>query len=104
MSDENTAVITEPRQGVDRAHQPGQAVFKSVLPENIDWKPFAAFPPSVRLAVVVGHPSEAGRPLYDPGQSAPRRQADAAPTPGGSCLYSGLRRFLHRSRRRVRPR
>jgi hypothetical protein len=26
MSDERTAVITEPRQGVDRAHQPGQAV------------------------------------------------------------------------------
>jgi hypothetical protein len=41
MSDEKTEVITEPRQGVVRAHQPGQAVFKSVLPENIDWKPFA---------------------------------------------------------------
>jgi hypothetical protein len=43
-----------------REHQPGQDVFRSVLPEDIDWKPFAAFPPSVRLAVVVGHPSEAG--------------------------------------------
>jgi hypothetical protein len=41
-------------------HQPGQDVFKSVLSEDIDWKPFAAFPPSVRLAVVVGKPSEAG--------------------------------------------
>src|SRR6185312_9446549 len=30
------------------------------LPEDIDWKPFPAFPPSVRLAVVVGHPSEPG--------------------------------------------
>jgi quercetin dioxygenase-like cupin family protein len=38
-------------------HQPGQAVFGSVLPEAIDWKPFPAFPPSVRLAVVVGEPS-----------------------------------------------
>ena len=43
-----------------RTHQPGQAVFRSVLPEDIDWKPFPAFPPSVRLAVVVGHPAEPG--------------------------------------------
>jgi hypothetical protein len=43
-----------------RNHQPGQTVFKSVLPEDIDWKPFLAFPPSVRLAVVVGQPSEPG--------------------------------------------
>jgi quercetin dioxygenase-like cupin family protein len=41
-------------------HQPDQAVFRSVLPEDIDWEPFAAFPPSARLAVVVGHPSEPG--------------------------------------------
>lgn len=31
-----------------------------MLSEEIDWKAFAAFPPSVRLAVVVGHPAEAG--------------------------------------------
>ena len=43
-----------------QAHQPGQADFRSILPEDIDWKPFPAFPPSVRLAVVVGHPSEPG--------------------------------------------
>jgi quercetin dioxygenase-like cupin family protein len=43
-----------------RPHQPGQAVFRSILPEQIDWQPFPAFPPSVRLAVVVGHPSEPG--------------------------------------------
>ena len=43
-----------------RSHQPGQAVFRSVLPEDINWEPFAAFPPSARLAVVVGHPSEPG--------------------------------------------
>jgi quercetin dioxygenase-like cupin family protein len=34
--------------------------FKTILPEDIDWKPFAAFPPSVRLAVLVGQPSEPG--------------------------------------------
>src|SRR5271157_2829944 len=43
-----------------RIHQPGEAAFRSVLPEDIDWKPFAAFPPSVRLAVLVGQPSESG--------------------------------------------
>jgi len=42
------------------AHQPGQDVFKSVLAEDINWKPFATFPPSVRLAVIVGQPSQAG--------------------------------------------
>jgi quercetin dioxygenase-like cupin family protein len=43
-----------------RLHQPGQAVFKATLSEDIDWKPFAAFPPPARLAVVVGQPSEKG--------------------------------------------
>jgi len=41
-------------------HQPGQDVFRSVLPEDIDWKPFPALPPPVQLAVVVGQPSEPG--------------------------------------------
>jgi quercetin dioxygenase-like cupin family protein len=30
------------------------------MSEDIDWKPFAAFPPPARLAVVVGEPSEKG--------------------------------------------
>lgn len=34
--------------------------FGAVRPEEIDWKPFPAFPPSVRLAVVVGQPLEKG--------------------------------------------
>jgi quercetin dioxygenase-like cupin family protein len=33
---------------------------KAILAENIDWKPFAAFPASVRLAVILGQPSEPG--------------------------------------------
>ena len=41
-------------------HEPGQAVFRSILPEEVEWKPFPAFPPSVRLAVVVGEPTEPG--------------------------------------------
>ena len=43
-----------------RTHQPGQAAFKAVRPDDIDWKSFPAFPASVRLAVVVGQPSEPG--------------------------------------------
>ncbi len=41
-------------------HQPGQAAFKAILPEEIEWKPFAAFPPSARLAILVGQPLQAG--------------------------------------------
>ena len=43
-----------------RTHQPGQAVFRALRPEDIDWQPFAAFPASVRLAVVVGEPARPG--------------------------------------------
>ena len=53
-------MVTGATRGTVQQHQPGQAVFKALLPEEIDWKPFAAFPPSVRLAVVVGEPSEVG--------------------------------------------
>ena len=43
-----------------RPHQPGQADFRAILPEEIEWKPFAAFPPSARLAIVVGEPAREG--------------------------------------------
>ena len=46
--------------GKSRPHQPCQADFKAILPEEIDWKPFAAFPPSARIAVIMGQPSEPG--------------------------------------------
>jgi hypothetical protein len=41
-----------------RTHQPGETALRSILPEHIDWKPLAAFPPTVRLAVLVGEPSQ----------------------------------------------
>jgi quercetin dioxygenase-like cupin family protein len=59
MSQKATAV-KRAQQSEARPHQPGQADFKSILSEDIDWKSFPAFPPSVRLAVVVGNPSEPG--------------------------------------------
>jgi quercetin dioxygenase-like cupin family protein len=55
-----TATKTKAAEQGARPHQPGQAVFKAILPENLEWKPFAAFPPSVRLAVVAGQPTQGG--------------------------------------------
>ena len=43
-----------------RPHQPGESKFMAILPEDIAWKPFPAFPPEARLAVLVGNPAEAG--------------------------------------------
>src|SRR2546430_16549632 len=42
------------------AHPLTLAAFGGILSEEIEWKPFPAFPPSARLAVVVGEPSEKG--------------------------------------------
>jgi quercetin dioxygenase-like cupin family protein len=42
------------------SHQTDQSVFRSVLPEDIEWKRFPAFPPSACLAVLVGDPTEPG--------------------------------------------
>jgi quercetin dioxygenase-like cupin family protein len=41
-------------------HQPGEAAFKSILPEDVQWLPFPAFPPPARLAVLVGEPAQDG--------------------------------------------
>ena len=43
-----------------RHHQPGQCVFRSILPEDIEWQAFPPFPALARLAVVVGHPTDPG--------------------------------------------
>jgi hypothetical protein len=58
-------------------HQPGEAVCKSILPEDVDWKSFPAFPPAARLAVLVGEPYSS-RALFDQGQGALWREAYAA--------------------------
>jgi quercetin dioxygenase-like cupin family protein len=50
----------EETKGTTRPHQAGQAAFKAILPQQIEWKPFAAFPPSARLAVLVGEPLKEG--------------------------------------------
>jgi quercetin dioxygenase-like cupin family protein len=60
MSETKEQPVTKTGKGAVRPHQPGQDIFRAVLSEDVDWKPFPAFPPSVRLAVVVGKPSEPG--------------------------------------------
>src|SRR3954470_585096 len=42
------------------AHRLTPAAFGAILSEDIEWRPFSAFPPAARLAVVVGEPSEKG--------------------------------------------
>ena len=36
------------------------ATFTAIRPESVDWQPFAAFPPSARLAVLLGNPTQSG--------------------------------------------
>ena len=60
MKRKETAPSKEAAKKAVRPHQPGQAVFKAILPEKIEWKPFAVFPPSARLAIVVGEPLREG--------------------------------------------
>jgi quercetin dioxygenase-like cupin family protein len=43
-----------------RGHESGESVFRWILPEDVEWKPFPAFPPSARIAVLVGEPTQAG--------------------------------------------
>jgi hypothetical protein len=59
MSQE-TSGVKRAQQSEVRPHQLGQDVFKTILPDDFDWRPYAAFPSSVLLAVVVGQPSEPG--------------------------------------------
>ena len=41
-------------------HGPGESDFKSILPADIEWRRFAAFPPAVELAAIVGNSAEPG--------------------------------------------
>ncbi len=41
-------------------HQPDEGRFRVIHPEDILWKPFPAFPPAARLAVLVGDPTKPG--------------------------------------------
>ena len=41
-------------------HYPGESEFRVIRNDEIDWRPFPAFPPAARLAVLVGDPAKPG--------------------------------------------
>jgi len=43
-----------------RPHQPDEDRFHAIHAEDIEWKPFPAFPPDARLAILVGDPGKRG--------------------------------------------
>src|SRR5205814_4446113 len=60
MADEGVTRTPEIAKKQARSHQPGQSAFKAILPEEIQWKTFAAFPPSARRAIVLGERAREG--------------------------------------------
>jgi quercetin dioxygenase-like cupin family protein len=60
MTHKQMAVVKNPANITVRPHQTGGAVFTAILSEDVDRKPFPTLPPSARLAVLVGQPSEPG--------------------------------------------
>ena len=50
----------EPIVEQPRDHQRGEERFRVIHAENIEWRPFAAFPPAARLAILVGDPTKSG--------------------------------------------
>ncbi len=43
-----------------RTHQPDQDKFRAIHQEDVNWQPFAAFPPPARLAILIGDPTKPG--------------------------------------------
>jgi quercetin dioxygenase-like cupin family protein len=43
-----------------RMHEPDQGVFRAIRPEELEWRAFAAFPSTARLAILIGDPSRPG--------------------------------------------
>jgi hypothetical protein len=52
----------ETDQGPDQrpVHQSDEDRFRVIRSEEMEWKPFASFPPAARLAILVGDPGKPG--------------------------------------------
>jgi hypothetical protein len=95
MSYGKMTTIREAQEAKIQPHQPGESVFKSTLSEDVDWKAFAAFPPSVRLAVIVGRPSEPG--VYTIRVKAPHGVKLMPHKHPEDRVHSDIGGFLHRT-------
>jgi quercetin dioxygenase-like cupin family protein len=79
-----------------RPHQPGEERFFSIRADEVEWRPFAAFPPEARLAVLVGDPAQPGpyviRVKLAPGGRIPphRHPEDRVYTVISGVFYIGL--------------
>ena len=51
---------TDPGTHQAGVHQPGEDHFRVIRSEEVEWRPFPAFPPAARLAVLVGDPTKPG--------------------------------------------
>jgi quercetin dioxygenase-like cupin family protein len=51
---------TNPSVAQPRDHQPDEERFRVIHSEDVIWRPFPAFPPAARLAVLVGDPTKPG--------------------------------------------
>jgi hypothetical protein len=60
MKQRTLAVDPESTSKPSRAQGLSPKIFDHVLPEDVQWKSFPAFPLSVRLAILVGDTSKAG--------------------------------------------
>jgi quercetin dioxygenase-like cupin family protein len=58
MADLMPPPVTRQQGSQTRSAPAERPVFKSILSEDLEWKPFPAFPPAARLAIVVGRPFE----------------------------------------------
>jgi quercetin dioxygenase-like cupin family protein len=56
----STRLKTDRNISTPRIHQPDEDRFQVINSEDLQWKPFEAYPPAVRLAVLVGDPAQAG--------------------------------------------
>jgi quercetin dioxygenase-like cupin family protein len=51
---------TDPDTTLLRPHYPDEDRFRVIHSEDVQWRPFAAFPAAARLAVLVGDPTKPG--------------------------------------------
>jgi quercetin dioxygenase-like cupin family protein len=49
-----------PASTPSRTHQPDEGRFHAIRQDEIEWRTFAAYPPEVRLGVLVGDPAQPG--------------------------------------------